>query len=165
MTLCHLGPHRIIYFSQVLWCTLHAYKHYWWLVSGENCESTFLYLAIEVLRYIVGCHWPWFMEQNTIGSHIKCGNFNSPPPSAAYMRRWTRSALVQVMAWRLSGTKPLPEPMLTYYQLDPWEQTPVKIESKYKKMLLKILSAKWQPFCLGGDELINTCILTVAYHC
>ena len=32
---------------------------------------------------------------------------------------WTRSALVQVMAWRLVGTKPLPEPMLSYCQLGP----------------------------------------------
>ena len=37
------------------------------------------------------------------------------PPSAAYMRRWTGSALVQVMAWRRTGDKPLPEPMLIYY--------------------------------------------------
>ena len=34
-------------------------------------------------------------------------------PSAAYMRQWTGSALVQVMACRLFGAKPLPEPMLT----------------------------------------------------
>ena len=46
--------------------------------------------------------------------------FNSSPPSAAYMRQETGSALVQVMACRLFGTKPLSEPLLTYYyQLDP----------------------------------------------
>ena len=44
--------------------------------------------------------------------------FNSSPPSAAYMRRWTGSALFQVMACRLFADKPLPEPMLTYCQLD-----------------------------------------------
>ena len=32
-------------------------------------------------------------------------------PNAAYMRQWTVSALVQVMACRLFGSKPLPEPM------------------------------------------------------
>ena len=41
------------------------------------------------------------------------------PPSAAYMRWWIRSALVKVMACHLFGAKPLPEPMLTYCQLDP----------------------------------------------
>ena len=33
--------------------------------------------------------------------------------------RWTVSTLVQKMAWRLEGAKPLSEPMLAYYQLDP----------------------------------------------
>ena len=37
---------------------------------------------------------------------------HSNPPSPAYMRQWTGSALVQVMACRLFGAKPLPEPML-----------------------------------------------------
>ena len=44
--------------------------------------------------------------------------FNSATPSAGYMRQWTGSALVQIMACRLFETKPLPEPMLTYCQLD-----------------------------------------------
>ena len=44
--------------------------------------------------------------------------FNSSPYSAAYMRRWTGSPLVQVMACRLLGAKPLPEPMNTYFRLD-----------------------------------------------
>ena len=42
---------------------------------------------------------------------------------------WT---LLQVMAWHLLGAKPLPEPMLTYHQLHPQEQTSKKSESKYK---------------------------------
>ena len=57
---------------------------------------------------------------------------NSSSPGIAYMRRWTGSALVQIMACRLSGTKPLPEPMLTYCWLDHMEQNSVKLESKYK---------------------------------
>ena len=39
-------------------------------------------------------------------------------PSVAYMRHWTGSALIHIMACRLIGTKPLPESMLTYCQLD-----------------------------------------------
>ena len=58
--------------------------------------------------------------------------FNSSTPSAAYMCRWTESALVQVMACRLFGAKPLPEPMFTFCQLDHQEHTSVKFESKYK---------------------------------
>ena len=51
---------------------------------------------------------------------------NSSPPSAAYMRQWIGSALVQIMACRLFGAKPLSKPMLGYYQLDPWEQISMK---------------------------------------
>ena len=47
---------------------------------------------------------------------------DSSPPSPTYMRQWTVSALVQVMACRLIGAKPLPEQVLTYYQLDTQKQ-------------------------------------------
>ena len=39
------------------------------------------------------------------------------------MRQWTGVALVQVMACRLFGAKPSPEPMLPYCQMDLCEQT------------------------------------------
>ena len=39
--------------------------------------------------------------------------------SAAYMCQLIGLALVQIMACRLFGTKPLSEPMLDYGQLDP----------------------------------------------
>ena len=43
---------------------------------------------------------------------------NSSAPSAAFMRQWTGSSLIQVMACRLIGTKPLPERMLGCCQLE-----------------------------------------------
>ena len=98
----------------------------------------------------------------------KCGPFcsllNSSPPGATYMRHWTGSSLVQVMACRLFGAKPLPEPMLVYCQLDSWEQVSVKLESEFyhfqtTKCIWKCCLPKWQPFCPGGDELM--CGLTV----
>ena len=46
---------------------------------------------------------------------------NSSPPSASYLHWCTGSALVQVMACHLFGTKPLPEPMLGYCQMDPYK--------------------------------------------
>ena len=54
-------------------------------------------------------HWHWSL-------------INSSPPSAAYimyMRQRIGSALVQIMACRLFGAKPLSKPMLRYCQLDP----------------------------------------------
>ena len=44
---------------------------------------------------------------------------NPSPPHASYIRHQTGSPLGQAMACRLFGAKPLPEPMLTYYELDP----------------------------------------------
>ena len=56
----------------------------------------------------------------------------------AIILRWTslnltddKSALAQVMAWCLFGTKPLPEPMLAYCQLNSWEQISMKFESEF----------------------------------
>ena len=53
------------------------------------------------------------------------------PPIAEYVRQWIWSALVQIMACRLFGDKPLSKPMLSYCQLDPYEQTSLKFQSKY----------------------------------
>ena len=39
------------------------------------------------------------------------------PSSTAYMRPWIGSALVQIMACRLFGAKPLHEPMMGYYHI------------------------------------------------
>ena len=68
---------------------------------------------------------------------------NSSPSSGAYMRQWTWSPLVKIMACHLFGAKPLPEPMLSYCQLYSWE-TEIWIEIlsfSFKKIHLKMLSA------------------------
>ena len=54
------------------------------------------------------------------------------PPSAAYMSQRIGWALVQIMACRQSGAKPLSEFMLTYYQLDPKEHISIKFYLKLK---------------------------------
>ena len=57
---------------------------------------------------------------------------NSSLLSATYMHQWIVSALAQIMACHLFGTKPLSDSVLNYYQMDPWEQILVKFWSKYK---------------------------------
>ena len=74
------------------------------------------------------------------------------------MCQWTGSSLVQVMACRLFGAKPLPEPMLVYCHLDTWEQVSVKFESELShfhswKCIWKCCLPKERPFCPGGDGL------------
>ena len=44
---------------------------------------------------------------------------NASLAGVPHMRQWTGSALVQIMACRLFGAEPLPEPRLTYCKLDP----------------------------------------------
>ena len=84
---------------------------------------------------------------------------NWSPPSAAYMRQWIRSALVQLTACRLFGAKPLPEQMLGYYQLDPEEN---KLQwNFYQNTELFIQENAFEKVCeygghivqAGGDEL------------
>ena len=63
------------------------------------------------------------------------------------MRQWTGSALVQVMACRLFGAEPLPEPVLACCQFDSWEQNSMKFEWEFFnfhcfKMHLQLSSAK-----------------------
>ena len=58
-------------------------------------------------------------------------SFNALRPDDAYMRHWTGSSLVHVMAYRLIGAKPLPEAMVTYCQLDHWE-------GRFSEVLIKI---------------------------
>ena len=82
---------------------------------------------------------------------------NPSPPSAAYMRQWIGSTLVQIMASGLYGTKPLSKPVLGYCQLGTnFSKFLIKIQIfSFMKMHQKILSAKWRPFCRGGDEVIS----------
>ena len=77
---------------------------------------------------------------------------NSSPPICAYMHQWTGPALVQVMACHLFGDKPLPEPMLSYCQLDSWEQISLNLKLEFynfhsRKCIWNCRLPKWWPFC------------------
>ena len=94
----------------------------------------------------------WFSQ--FLGNGIPVNKVNSSPSSAAYIRRWTRSALVQVMAWRLFGTKLLP-----YCQFGSREQISVKFEFEFYHFHLKnafeiVVCQDGGHFVQGGDELI-----------
>ena len=81
------------------------------------------------------------------------------PPSAACMRWWTGSTLVQMMACRLFGAKPLSEPcnagILSIGPLGTnFSEIWIAILTfSFNKMLLKVSSARWRLFCPGRDEL------------
>ena len=84
---------------------------------------------------------------------------NSSPPSAAYLCQWIGSALVQIMACRLFGAKPLSEPMLEYCYLDPWNilqwNHSQNLYIFVLEMHLKISLGNWRPFCHDRNVLIS----------
>ena len=77
-----------------------------------------------------------------------CTYNNSSPPSAAYM--------VQIMACRLFGAKPLSKPVLGYLIVIRTLRNKLQWNLKklqnfsFTKMHPKTSSAKWRPFCPGG---------------
>ena len=68
------------------------------------------------------------------------------------------------MAYRLDGAKPLSEPLLQYWELDPATGTNfngilIEIHTSYLKIHLKMSSAKLRPFCLALDVLIGSMVV------
>ena len=57
------------------------------------------------------------------------------------------------MACHLFGAKPLSKPMLGYCQLDPWEQTSMKLHSKYKTF--HSCKCNWQYRMLNGGHFVQ----------
>ena len=81
-------------------------------------------------------------------------NFNSSPPSAAYIRQWIGSALVQIMACRQAITWANTGLLSIGILGRNFSEILIKIQNfSFTKMHLKISSAKWRPFCPGVDEL------------
>ena len=119
------------------------YWSYWWPKNFcyQNSCLIFQMMQTSHIRRI------WYLSQYKY--HVCCfHDFNSSPPSAAYMRWWTGSALYpiwcQAITWtnaRLFSTWPLGTN---------FSEILFKIQSfSLKKVQLKMSSAKWRPFCPG----------------
>ena len=115
---------------QVIACCLTTPSHYqnqrWHIINGLS------FILYQFHRKCLKYHfvkWFWKYTCKIISTSIRGQWVNSSPPRGAYMCQRTGSALVQVMACRLSSAKPSPEPILTYSQLDPSEQISLKFNS------------------------------------
>ena len=97
----------------------HQYPHCWWIFLALD------HISIKILH-----------EQHQKSNHIlkkkMNQSFNSSPPTAAYMRWWTGSALFQIMACRLGGAKPLSKPTLKYCQSKPKEHISMTVYLKLR---------------------------------
>ena len=93
-----------------------------------------LWLGNKTVKYTHLMHKPLTTLVCTIRFIKTCENLliNSLRPSDAYMHQKTRQSLVQIMAWRLFGAKPLSEPMMAYCQLDPRKHTSLKYYLRIK---------------------------------
>ena len=82
-------------------------------------------------------------------------HFNSSLPSAAYVRQWIGSALIQIMAYRLFSTKPLSKPIVnwTFRNKLQWnftQSTNIFLDENASE-IYRLRSGGH--FCPGGDEL------------
>ena len=96
---------------------------------GHITSTYFMTLTFFLLRVIqyspnYAVYYISYIQNNPMPCNTM--SINSFPPSAAYIREWIRSALVQIMVCRLFGTKPLSKPVLGCCQLHPMEQISMK---------------------------------------
>ena len=92
-------------------------------------------------------------KQEAIANPYHVIDVNSSLPSATYIRQWTGLALVQIMACRLNGAKPLFEPVLTYCLLDPKEHISMKLKYFIQKHALQHVVCEMAAILSRGDEI------------
>ena len=85
-------------------CTCHT-SHIWCHTVYQNISGLFIFETKRM--WCVRC-WSK-INRNTILMYLYPW-LTHPPLSASYMRQWIGSALVQIMACRLFGAKPLSKP-------------------------------------------------------
>ena len=97
-----------------------------WSSADRRC-SNYIWVINNFIAYLVfysSSTLLWSHHQSVwMAIHTRlCDSLlriNLSPPKAAYMHQWTGSALVQIMACRLIGAKPLSKLILGYCQFDP----------------------------------------------
>ena len=159
----------------IAWTNADLCKHWFKLWLGAIRQQAIAWTNADLCK-----HWfrlwfgivrqegiTWSNVDPDLCHHMASQYVNSSSPSASYMHQWIGPALLQIMACHLVSAKPLSEPILEYYQLYPMEQTSeivIKIPNfSFTKMHLKISSAKWRPFCPGGNELTVEWVHTWEY--
>ena len=89
--------------SYVLLGVAHVLQHYTCSIQLLIISASIDHGSVQLCVIELDC-----METRSYG------DVNSSSPSATYMRQWIGSTLVQIMAFRFVGAKPISEPMLEY---------------------------------------------------
>ena len=101
--------------SMYLWMKLHPEK--WIIFSRAKIANGFIYSFFAEgnnwlpISFLIDCDdWLGYPDD------LLCDSFN--PTGAVFMRQWIGSELVQILACRQFGTKPLSKPMVGYCSLE-----------------------------------------------
>ena len=137
MVYCLLQPS--LYFSQC------------WLIVNMNHRNIFqsnLQVESTIIIFITNAFQNTTRKMITIS--FRSQRIHSVRPGDAYICHWNDSSFVQLMGWHLFGYTLLAEIILTYCQLDTFEQISVEFgfknerKSPYKKMNFKMSPANVQ---------------------
>ena len=112
----------------------------------------------KLMSVVLTCHYGPELGQNQASYGLwwhtdwKCINRSSL--SDVYMHQWIGSVLVQIMAWRRPGVKPLSEPKMTYCQLDHSKHISMKFYFKFNYFLSR--KCIWKYHFVQGSEIFHT---------
>ena len=126
-SVCRRWYPKKLYSSSGCWLHVHYFMIWYYIIKDlqfevASCHCVIKQMLSMSIQQFDGCQVCTIsMGIAFIGISIRGmpgmlqTRFNSSPPGAAYMRQWIGSALVQIMACRLFGAKPLSNPMLGYF--------------------------------------------------
>ena len=107
-------------------------------------------MMVSLPMHICVTRLQWVNDVMPIASELEMSailltyGVNSLKLSDAYIHQQTWSSLIQVMAFNLFGTKPLPKPMLAYCQLESYEQTVVKFDCNLSNFIEEKENVTWK---------------------
>ena len=118
-------------FQMIIVFVLHDmfYRKRWnWCLSSAKMRKCFLRFHFSILMANIPWAWyHWIMGPATDIEWVVLTHWG---------RQYCRPSLLQIIACRLFGAKPLSEPMLPYSQLDTKEHISVKCYSRLKNIIL-----------------------------
>ena len=125
----------------------------WMSQNTFDDKSTLVQVMVGYVRQHVSTQH----QANVDLDLCKCVQMRSSKRKFECCRVRDPTTLIRIMACHLFGTKPLTEPTLTSYQLDPLNQTPAKFGSKYTHFLSRI--CVWNVECkMKALQFRNLCV-------
>ena len=113
----------------------------WWLVVSPH-KGTVMHFHVMMSS--------WYISNTPFTSSILWVDINILWTGHTYIRQWTRSSLIQVMAWHQIGAKPSPEPMLTYRQWNRNQNSIIFIHKiAFQNVVCQMVAILFSPQCVN----------------